>query len=202
MRGSDDNFGTASGTWKVEGEEAAWEEMPMPVGPQWLGIFVAHMSDTGRLTCRQQQQLTTRQLQMERRRGGEEVDEAGQAGVARAVGKVARQSAWQTEAGHHAGLPQEECVPVDKTCQQPRPPSSSSLSLSIVVLVPGLCCAFVLIHIKMHDEPMNEATLARRRAEADRKREYSRESWMPVPQLPPAGNYSFHSLRCSAILIH
>lgn len=71
MRGSDDNFGTASGTWKVEGEEAAWEEMPMPVGPQWLGIFVAHMSDTGRLTCRQQQQLTTRQLQIEKRSGGE-----------------------------------------------------------------------------------------------------------------------------------
>lgn len=102
-------------------------------------------------------------------RGGEGVDEAGQAGVARAVGKVARQSAWQTEAGHHAGLPQEECVPVDKTCQQPRPPSSSSpsSSLSIVVLVPGLCCAFVLIHIKMHDEPMNEATLARSRGRSE-----------------------------------
>lgn len=133
---------------------------------------------------------------------GEGVDEAGQAGVARAVGKVARQSAWQTEAGHHAGLPQEECVPVDKTCQQPRPPLSSSSSMSIVFLVPGLCCAFVLIHIKMHDEPMNEATLPGRRREEDRKREYSRESWMPVLQLPPAGNYSFHSLRCSAILIH
>lgn len=65
-------------------------------------------------------------------RGGEEqqVEEAGQAGVARAVGKVARQSAWQTKAGHHAGLPQEECVPVDKTCQQPRPPSLSSTSSS------------------------------------------------------------------------
>lgn len=48
-----------------------------------------------------------------------EADAEAEAGVARAVGKVARQSAWQTEAGH-----QEECVPVDKTCQQPRPTTS------------------------------------------------------------------------------
>lgn len=50
---------------RKEAEAGARGDMPMPVGPPWLGIFVAHMSDTGRLTCRQQQQqqqLTTSQM--------------------------------------------------------------------------------------------------------------------------------------------
>lgn len=154
-------------------EAEARGEMPMPVGPQWLGIFVAHMSDKGRLTCRQQQQqqqqLTTSQMEMESRRGGEGRGRAASGRSSRAAGRrcACRWESCQAVSVADRGRPPRRAAARGmRACGQNMSAASSAVVVDhvhVVVLVPGLCCAFVLIHIKMHDEPMNEATLGRRR---------------------------------------
>lgn len=121
--------------------------------------------------------------------GGDEAeDEAdAEAGVARAVGKVARQSAWQTEAGH-----QEECVPVDKTCQQPRP--TTSWSVRSPFSFPH--CALRLRFNSYQNAWWTHEWKQGRTRERERERRRKRGKLDDCPAvLPPAGNYSFHLLQ-------
>jgi len=75
------------------------------------GIFAAHMSDTARLTCRHQKR--------DAKKGGGDSENSGSSQRV-PLGKLPAKSRANKNRSP-VSQAARECVPVDKTCQQPRP---------------------------------------------------------------------------------
>jgi len=93
----------------------AWHQREMP--PRGVrswglsGIFAAHMSDTARLTCRHQKR--------DAKKGGGDSENSGSSQRV-PLGKLPAKSRANKNRSP-VSQAARECVPVDKTCQQPRP---------------------------------------------------------------------------------